>query len=84
VQKATVRVSQRGLIALSKVLRETYDICPGDSLLLFDLGGVFVLSPHRSKVDAIADKLRTEWQVSGETLEGMLQALREEREKTEE
>jgi bifunctional DNA-binding transcriptional regulator/antitoxin component of YhaV-PrlF toxin-antitoxin module len=79
MQSTTVQVAQRGLITLPKALRENYDIQPGDSLTLLDLGGVFVLSPRRSEVDAIADKLRTEWQGSGETLESMLQAVREER-----
>jgi bifunctional DNA-binding transcriptional regulator/antitoxin component of YhaV-PrlF toxin-antitoxin module len=81
MQSTTVQVAQRGLITLPKALRENYDIQPGDSLTLLDLGGVFVLSPRRSEVDAIADKLRTEWQDSGETLESMLQAVREERAK---
>lgn len=81
MQSTTVQVAQRGLITLPKALREDYDIHPGDSLTLLDLGGVFVLSPRRSEVDAIADKLRTEWQSSGETLESMLQAVREERAK---
>lgn len=79
MQSTTVQVAQRGLITLPKTLREDYNIHPGDSLTLLDLGGVFVLSPRRSEVDTIADKLRTEWQDKGETLESMLQALREER-----
>jgi AbrB family looped-hinge helix DNA binding protein len=79
VESTTVQVAQRGLITLPKRLREDYNIRPGDSLTLLDIGGVFVLSPRRSEMDAIADKLRTEWQDSGETLESMLQAVREER-----
>lgn len=75
----TVQVAQRGLITLPKTLREAYGISPGDTMTLLDLDGVFVLSPRRSEVDAIADKLATEWQARGETLETMLQALREER-----
>ena len=81
MHSSTVQVAQRGLITLPKTLRENYNIRPGDSLTLLDIGGVFVLSPRRSEVDALADKLRTEWQDSGETLESMLQALREERAK---
>jgi len=74
-----VQVAQRGLITLPKTLREAYGIRPGDTMTLLDLDGVFVLSPRRSEVDAIADKLAAEWQARGETLESMLQALREER-----
>lgn len=81
MQTLTVRVAQRGLVTLPKALREAYDIRPGDQLTLLDLGGVFILSPRRSEVDAIADRLAQEWKSRGETLESMLQALREERER---
>jgi AbrB family looped-hinge helix DNA binding protein len=81
VQSTTVQVAQRGLITLPKTLREDYNIRPGDLLTLLDIGGVFVLSPRRSEVDAMADRVRSEWQDQGETLESMLQALREERAK---
>lgn len=79
MKTVTVQVAQRGLITLPKTLREAYGIRPGDTMTLLDLDGVFVLSPRRSEVDAIADKLAAEWQARGETLESMLQALREER-----
>jgi AbrB family looped-hinge helix DNA binding protein len=79
MQSSTVQVAQRGLITLPKTLREDYNIRPGDSLTLLDIGGVFVLSPRRSEVDVIADRMHSEWRDKGETLEGMLQALREER-----
>ncbi len=81
MQTLTVRVAQRGLLTLPKALREAYDIRPGDQLTLLDLGGVFILSPRRSEVDAIADRLAQEWKSRGETLESMLRALREERER---
>ena len=64
---------------MPKALRDIYGIHPGDTLTLLDLGGVFVLSPRRSEVDALADRLGVEWQGKGETLESMLQVLREER-----
>jgi AbrB family looped-hinge helix DNA binding protein len=79
VQRTEVQVDRRGLIALPKALRDAYGIRPGDTLTLLDLGGIFVLSPCRSEVDTLADRLGTEWQGKGETLESMLQALREER-----
>ena len=79
VESTKVQVAQRGLITLPKALREDYDIRPGDSMTLLDIGGVFVLSPRRSEVDALADRVCSEWQEQGETLESMLQALREER-----
>ena len=77
----TLQVAQRGLITIPKNLREVYNIQPGDQLTLLDLGGVFILSPRPSQVDALADRIAAELQDKGETLESMLQALREERER---
>jgi len=75
-----IQVVRRGVITLPKELREQNQINEGDTLTLIDLGdGVFVLSPRRSRVDEIADKLAKEWQESGETLETMLETLREVR-----
>jgi bifunctional DNA-binding transcriptional regulator/antitoxin component of YhaV-PrlF toxin-antitoxin module len=75
----TLQVAQRGLLTLPKALREAYGIAPGDTMTLLDLGGVFVLAPRPSEVDAIASRLAARWEAQGETLETMLQALREER-----
>jgi bifunctional DNA-binding transcriptional regulator/antitoxin component of YhaV-PrlF toxin-antitoxin module len=77
----TVRMAQRGVVTLPKALREGYDLRPGDDFTLLDLGGVFVLSPRRSEVDSLADRLTEALTEQGETLETMLQALREERER---
>lgn len=75
-----IQVVQRGLITLPKELREQNRIDEGDTLTLIDLGdGVFVMSPRRSRVDEIANKLAKAWQDSGETLESMLKTLREVR-----
>ena len=56
------------------------DLQPGDSFTLLDLGGVFVLSPLHSEIDALAERLTYSLTERGETLETLLQALREERE----
>jgi AbrB family looped-hinge helix DNA binding protein len=75
-----VQVVRRGVITLPKELREKNKINEGDTLTLIDLGeGVFLLSPRRSHVDEIADRLAAEWRDSGETLESMLETLREVR-----
>lgn len=79
----TVQVAQRGLVTLPKALREAYRIQEGDQLTLLDLGGVFVLSPRRSEIDGLADKLSAALGEQGENLESMLQALREARERYE-
>jgi len=76
----TLQVAQRGLITLPKSLREAYGIEPGDTLTLLDLDGIFVLSPKPSEVNVLADRLAAAWRAEGETLESMLQALREQRE----
>ena len=76
-----VRMSQRGVLTLPKALRESYNLRPGDSFTLLDLGGVFVLSPHRSQVDSLADGITQALTERGETLETMLHALREERDR---
>jgi bifunctional DNA-binding transcriptional regulator/antitoxin component of YhaV-PrlF toxin-antitoxin module len=75
----TVQVAQRGLVTLPKTLRDTYRIREGDQLTLLDLGGVFVLSPRRSEIDGLADKISANLVDQGESLESMLQALREAR-----
>lgn len=75
-----VQVVRRGIITLPKELRDHNKIEEGDMLTLIDLGdGVVVMSPQRSRVDEIANKLAKEWQDSGETLESMLTTLREVR-----
>ena len=76
-----LQVAQRGLITLPKALRDIYRIREGDTLTLLDLGGVFVLSPHRSTIDGLAEELRSSLLDQGESLESMLQVLREAREK---
>jgi AbrB family looped-hinge helix DNA binding protein len=75
-----VQVVRRGVITLPKELRAHNKIEEGDMLTLLDLGdGFVVISPRRSKIDEIANKLAREWQESGETLETMLITLREVR-----
>lgn len=76
-----VQMTDRGVITLPKKLREAYRLQGGAILSLHDLGGVFVLTPRRSEIDALADQVAAQWEADGQTLEGMLQALREERER---
>jgi len=76
----SIKMTQRGALVLPKVLRDTYNLQPGDSFSLLDLGGVFVISPRHSEIDALADRISQKLQERSETLEGMLQILREERE----
>jgi looped-hinge helix DNA binding domain, AbrB family len=81
IDTVTVLIAQRGLVTLPKAIRERYNLRPGDRFTLLDLGGVFVLSPQSSQIDALADRITQALTERGETLETMLQALREERER---
>ncbi len=81
MESVTLQMAQRGLITIPHSVREAYGMRPGDTFTLLDLGGVFVLSPRRSEIDAIADRIRGEWVEEGDTLETMLRALREERDR---
>jgi AbrB family looped-hinge helix DNA binding protein len=83
VDTLTVQVSQRGLITLPKALRDAYRIQEGDLLTLMDLGGVFLLSPERTEVDLIADQIKNELVESGQSMESMLERLREARQRYE-
>ena len=78
--KKSLRLGRRGVIVLPKAVRERYNLQPGAELTLLDLDGVLVLSPRRSEIDALADRIGRSLATEGETLESMLQALRAERE----
>ena len=76
-----VQMGQRGVMTFPKSLRENYRFKPGDQFTLLDIGGVFVLTPMYSQIDAMADQITQSLLDQGETLEDMLVALREERER---
>jgi bifunctional DNA-binding transcriptional regulator/antitoxin component of YhaV-PrlF toxin-antitoxin module len=72
-------MGQHGVITFPKPLRESYRLEAGDEFTLLDIGGVFVLTPVRSQIDALADQITEAMVEQGETLEDMLVTLREER-----
>ncbi len=76
-----IQMAQRGVLVLPKALREAYHLKAGVTFTLLDVGGVFVLSPRISEIDALADRITKTLLDEGETLESMIKALREEREK---
>jgi bifunctional DNA-binding transcriptional regulator/antitoxin component of YhaV-PrlF toxin-antitoxin module len=76
-----LQMAARGVLTLPKALRQSYGLKPGDMFTLLDLGGVFVLSPRRSEVDALAERISQTLTAQGESLQSMLTALREERER---
>jgi AbrB family looped-hinge helix DNA binding protein len=72
-----VKVARRGTVTIPKQVRDRNNINAGDTLNLIELGdSVIVISPFRSRVNEIADKLAKELQNTGETMESMLSALR--------
>ncbi|NOY98322.1 MAG: AbrB/MazE/SpoVT family DNA-binding domain-containing protein [Chloroflexi bacterium] len=76
----TLQIRKKGTITLPADLRRKYHLDEGEVLTLIDLdNGVFLLSPRRSRVDQIADKIAGELEERGETLESMLTTLREVR-----
>jgi bifunctional DNA-binding transcriptional regulator/antitoxin component of YhaV-PrlF toxin-antitoxin module len=81
MESTTVQMAKRGVITIPQPLRETYGMQPGDMFTLMDLGGVLVLSPRLSEIDVLAERMRTQWTEKGDTLETMLEALREERDR---
>lgn len=76
----TLQVAKRGLLTLPKALRDMYNLKPGDEITLLDLGGVFLLSPRRSQVSAMADQIGQALLERGESLDSLLKSLREFRE----
>lgn len=76
-----ISVMEGGQITLPQTLLDTYQIKPGDTLTLVDLGGGKILvSLRRSQVDKHLDQLRESLEADGETLESMLANLRTKRE----
>jgi bifunctional DNA-binding transcriptional regulator/antitoxin component of YhaV-PrlF toxin-antitoxin module len=61
----TVPMTDRGVITLPKKLRDTYRLRGGTNLTLLDLGGVFLLSPKPSQIDALADQVAEQWAADG-------------------
>lgn len=76
----TINITQRGVLTLPKSIRNRYKLKPGDSLTLLDIDGVLVLSPLRSQIDLMADRISHALIEKRETLDSMLNRLREERE----
>ncbi len=76
----TIQIRSKGAITLPFEFRTKYGLSEGEVLSLVDLGnGAFLLSPRRSRVDELADKMRVELEARGESLESMLATLREVR-----
>lgn len=74
-----IQIAKRGVVTIPQSLRKRYKLKTGDTLTLIDLGGVFVLNPHRSIIDGLAEEISHELLRKGETLESMLKVLSDRR-----
>lgn len=81
MESATVQVRQRGTLTLPSELRERYNIKTGDTFRLLDLDGIFVLTPMIPMVPELAREIERARIEAGLTVEEMLKALREQRER---
>jgi AbrB family looped-hinge helix DNA binding protein len=77
----TIQIRSKGTITIPTEIRKKYNLEEGEVLNVVELGnGAFLLTPRRSRVDELADKMRTDLESRGESLESMLTTLREVRE----
>jgi bifunctional DNA-binding transcriptional regulator/antitoxin component of YhaV-PrlF toxin-antitoxin module len=77
-----IQIRSKGVITLPMELRRRYGLGEGDVLTLVDLGdGSFLLTPRVLQVPHLADRVSQALSESGVTLDDMLQALDEERER---
>ncbi|MBU2611967.1 MAG: AbrB/MazE/SpoVT family DNA-binding domain-containing protein [Chloroflexi bacterium] len=75
-----IQMRSKGTFTLPAEMRRKYGVNEGDFFTIVDLGdGDFLFKPYRSRVDELADTIRTELESRGETLESMLTTLREVR-----
>jgi AbrB family looped-hinge helix DNA binding protein len=77
----TVQVRKRGTLTLPAEVRERYNIKPGDTFRLLDLGGIFVLTPMVPMVPELAREIERARLEAGLSVEEMLKGLREQRER---
>ncbi|MEE9213781.1 MAG: AbrB/MazE/SpoVT family DNA-binding domain-containing protein [Thermodesulfobacteriota bacterium] len=77
----TANINQRGVLTLPKSIRNRYKLKTGDSLTLLDIEGIHILSPLRSEIDLLADRITKSLIEEGETIENTLRLLAQEREK---
>ena len=74
-----IQMAKRGVVTIPQALRKRYNLKTGDVFTLIDLGGILVLSPHRSIIDELAGEITQELTKKGETLESMLKLLKDRR-----
>lgn len=78
----TIQIRGKGAVTLPIDLRRKYGLDEGDVITLVDLGdGSFLLTPMVTKVDRFGDRVAQTMAEDGVSLEDILTALDEERER---
>lgn len=78
----TILLRQKGVLTLPAELRQKYGLSEGDAFTLIDMGeGVFVIAPYASRVDQLADEIAQAMKEDNVSLDDLLTALDEERER---
>jgi len=78
----TIQIRGKGTLTLPIELRRKYGLDEGDIITLIDLGdGSFLLTPIVSNVDRFGDRVAQAMAQEGVTLDEILAALDEERER---
>ena len=78
----TIQIRNKGSLTLPVALRRKYRLSEGDVLTLVDLGeGVFVLHSGASMIDRLGDRVAQMMTEEGITVDDILEALDEERER---
>lgn len=76
-----MQVVQRGQMTLPKEIRDAYNIKNGDIFNIIDLGeGQLLLRKGKSQVDEICERINSDLDGNGNSLEQMLTRLRSKRE----
>ena len=80
--KTSLQIRSKGTLTLPIELRRKYHLDEGDIITLIDLGdGSFLLSPIVTQVDRLGDKVAQAMTDAGVSLDDLLTALDEERER---
>lgn len=78
----TIQIRSKGTLTLPIELRRKYGLDEGDVITVIDLGErSFLLTPKISQVDRLGDRVAQALEAEGVTLEILLEALDEERER---
>lgn len=78
----TIQIRGKGAVTLPIELRRKYGLSEGDIITLIDLGdGSFLLTPKLTHVDRLGDRVAQAMEKEGISLDDILTALDEERER---